>query len=118
MAKAAIVVLADTESSGDLGRVVNALTTAKELKEAGDEVTIVFDGAGTKWIKALSSKEHKYAPLFDSVKDRIAGACDYCARAFGVRREVESAGVPLLSELEQHPSIRTLLVEGYEVITF
>jgi hypothetical protein len=45
VAKAAIVVLADTETSGELGRVVNALTTAKELKQEGDEVAVVFDGA-------------------------------------------------------------------------
>jgi hypothetical protein len=36
--KAAIVVLADTETHGDLGRVVNALVVAKEFKEAGDDV--------------------------------------------------------------------------------
>jgi hypothetical protein len=35
MPKAAIVILADTETPGDLGRVVNGLTTAKEFKEAG-----------------------------------------------------------------------------------
>lgn len=33
MAKAERVVLADTEAAGELGRVVNALTTAKEFKE-------------------------------------------------------------------------------------
>ncbi len=48
MAKAAIVVLADTETHADLGRIANALTSANEFKEAGDETTIVFDGAGKK----------------------------------------------------------------------
>jgi hypothetical protein len=32
MDKAAIVVLADTETHGELGRVVNALSTADEFK--------------------------------------------------------------------------------------
>ena len=50
MAKAAIVVLADTETKEDLGRVANALTSAKEFKEEDHEVTVIFDGAGTKWI--------------------------------------------------------------------
>jgi hypothetical protein len=59
MAKAAIVVLADTETSGELGRVVNALTTAKELKQEGDEMAVVFDGAGTKWVPVLSDPEHR-----------------------------------------------------------
>jgi hypothetical protein len=34
MAKAASIVFADTETREALGRVVNALTTAKEFKEA------------------------------------------------------------------------------------
>lgn len=51
MTKVAIVVMADTETHGDLGRIANALTTTKEFEEAGeagDEVTVIFDGAGTK----------------------------------------------------------------------
>lgn len=47
--KAAILVLADVESHGDLGRVVNAMIAAQEFKEAGDDVQLVFDGAGTQW---------------------------------------------------------------------
>jgi hypothetical protein len=49
MAKAALVVLADTETHEDLGRLANALVTAEDFKEAGDEVQVIFDGAGTKW---------------------------------------------------------------------
>src|SRR5918994_7096882 len=105
MAKAAIVVLADTETSGELGRVVNALTTAKEMKQEGDEVSVVFDGAGTKWIPELSDPGHRYHELLESVRDRISGACDYCAKAYGVRDEVQASGVELLDEFDQHPSL-------------
>jgi hypothetical protein len=118
MPKAAIVVLADTESPGDLGRVVNAMTTAKEFNEAGDEVAVVFDGAGTKWIPQLSNPEHKYSELYDSIRDRIAGACEYCSKAYGVRDQVESTGVQLLDEYEHHPSLHTYASDGFVVITF
>jgi hypothetical protein len=117
MTKAAIVVLADTETGGDLGRVVNALTTAKEFKETGDEVTLVFDGAGTKWIPELSNG-HKYSDLFRQVRDRVAGACEYCSNAYGVREEIESSGVELLGEYEHHPSLHSYASDGYQVITF
>ena len=50
MPKAAIVVLADTETKEGLGRVANALTSAKEFKEEDHEVTVIFDGAGTRWV--------------------------------------------------------------------
>jgi hypothetical protein len=118
MTKAAIVVLADTATPGELGRVVNALTTAKEFKEAGDDVALVFDGAGTRWIPELSGSDHKYSGLFAEVRDKVAGACEYCSNAYGVRDAVESAGVELLGEYEQHPSLHGYASAGYQVITF
>ncbi|RMD71410.1 MAG: hypothetical protein D6819_01660 [Gammaproteobacteria bacterium] len=118
MNKVAIIVLAGTEGSGDLGRVVNALEAVKEFKEAGDEVRLIFDGAGTQWIPELARAEHRYHPLFDAVSDRIAGACRYCAQAFGVKEAVEGCAVPLLGEFEGHPSFRQLVTEGFQVITF
>ena len=48
MTKAAIFVLADTQTEEDLGRVVNALAAAKEFKQAGDKVQVIFDGTGTR----------------------------------------------------------------------
>jgi len=81
-------------------------------------VELLFDGAGTKWIAELSKGDLKLAPAFDSVRDRIAGACDYCAKAFGVRNAVESCGIALLDEYHEHPSLRKRVAEGYEIITF
>jgi hypothetical protein len=51
------------------------------------------------------------------VRDR-AGACVYCARAYDVKDEVEAAGVRLLDEYRGHPSVRQLIADGYEVVTF
>lgn len=116
--RAAVVVLADTETAEDLGRVVNAMEAVKEFKEAGDDVRLIFDGAGTKWIGQLAHKDHKYASLFAAVKDKVSGACEYCAHAFGVHEHVQQADVPLIGEFEKHPSFRRLLSEGYQVLTF
>ena len=118
MNKIAILVLADTETHGDLGRVVNALEVAKEFKDAGDQVTILFDGAGTRWVAELSKPEHKRHALFESLRDVIHGACAFCSAAFGVKDAVAAAGITLLDEFEQHPSIRSLVNDGYQVLTF
>ena len=40
------LVLADIDTKGDLGRVVNAMQTTKKFKDARDEIRLVFDGAG------------------------------------------------------------------------
>lgn len=117
MNKGFVLVLADTETKEALGRVVNAMQTAKEFKDAGDEVRVVFDGAGTRWIGELGSSAHKYHGLFASLKDR-AGACSYCAAAIGVKSAVEQQEVTLLDEFDGHPSLRRAVSEGYQVITF
>jgi hypothetical protein len=116
--KVGILILADTETHADMGRIANALEAAKELQEAGDEVRVIFDGAGTKWIGVLSDPHHRLHPSFSSVKGTIAGACRFCAAAFGVKEEIQKSGITLLDEYEGHPSLRTLLAQGYQLITF
>jgi hypothetical protein len=118
MAKISVVLLADTETHGDLGRLANALSLVKEAQVNGDEVELVFDGAATGWIPKLSQREHKLHGQFEAIRDRIAGACEFCSGAFGVKEEVRSSGVPFLSEFEGHPSLRTRIANGYHVVTF
>lgn len=118
MAKVAAIVFAGTGSPEALGRVVNALTTAKEFHEAGDGAVVIFDGAGTTWIGELSQTDHAYHGLYAEVKGLVSGACSYCAEAFGVREQVEQANVALLDEYSGHPSIRALVADEYTVLTF
>jgi hypothetical protein len=118
MAKIAVVVLADSETHEALGRVVNALETAKEASEHNDELRIIFDGAGTRWIPELAKESHKAHPLYLAVKDKITGACDFCSAAFGVKQKVIETGVTLLNEYDRHPSLRKLVAEDFQVITF
>lgn len=118
MDKAAIVVLADTETHGDLARVVNALSTADEFRAHGDPVTIIFDGAGVRWAAELSKPDHRLHETFERVRGIVAGACHYCAGAFEVRDELERIGFPLLRDHKGHPSLRTLVHDGHQVITF
>lgn len=118
MSKVAIVILADTTGPGDFGRAVNGLMTAKEFKDANDEVLIIFDGAGTKWINKFTEEGGKYNDLFDSVKDKVSGVCGYCAGAFGVTKDAESHNIEQLSEYNGHPSFKKLVDDGFTIITF
>lgn len=116
--KLAMVVLADDETHEGLGRVVNALVASKELVEGGDEVALIFDGGGTVWPGLLSDEEHPAHQMWEEVHHVVAGACSYCADAFHATGGVEKAGVKLLDEYHRHPSFRTLLHDGYQIITF
>jgi hypothetical protein len=118
MVRISVVVLAGTEQHSDLARVLNALSLTKEAAEAGDDVELIFDGAGVAWIPELNRPDHKLHKVFESVKDRIAGACEFCAGAFDVKDSVREAGIAFLSEFEGHPSLRQRVADGYEIVTF
>ncbi len=115
--KAVILVLADTETHEDRGRLRNALETAKEFKDSGDDVKLIFDGAGTKWIPEMSKPDSRYHQLYASLKDRSL-ACKYCASAFTVTLGIQAEEIPLVDEYHGHPSLRNLASQGYQIVTF
>lgn len=118
MTKAALIVFAEIEEHADRARVVNALEAAKEFKDAGDEVELIFDGGGVTSAVALANPDHRLHRLYSKVEDKVSGVCRYCARSFGVYEQAEALGLPFLAEYDQHPSLRARLVDGYQVITF
>ena len=123
--KAAIIILSDPKSGSEeaLGRVFNALAAAYDFKQKGDEVTVLFQGAGTRWPAELSKNDHPVHALFEEVRDTIAGASKACADVFGASEEVAASGFDLISEnpvpgTAGLPSVQALLTQGYTVLTF
>ncbi len=92
MKKAAVIVLSDpkTGSEESLGRLFNALAAVYDFKQRGDDVQLLFQGAGTRWAGELVNKEHPAHELFAAVKDKVAGVSCGCADVFGAR---EGAGL-------------------------
>ncbi|MCZ6498234.1 MAG: DsrE family protein [Gammaproteobacteria bacterium] len=123
--KAAIIVLSDPKSGSEeaLGRMFNALAAAYDFKQRGDEVTVLFHGAGTRWIGEVGNPEHPAHALFEQVKDRVAGASCGCADVFGATKDVEKSGFDLIKDnpvpgTSGLPSLRKLVADGYTVLTF
>ncbi len=123
--KAAIVVLSDPKSQSEesLGRVFNAMASALDFKQQGDEVTVLFQGAGTRWLGELTKDDHLLHKLFCAVEDKVAGVSSGCADVFGGGEEAEQAGYALVKEnmvpgTSGLPSLRRLAAEGYAILTF
>lgn len=124
--KAAVVVLSDPKSGSAeeaLGRVFNALAAAYDFKQRGDDVTILFQGAGTRWIGQLSQPDHPAHALFKEVEDAIAGVSCGCADVFGGGEEAQASGFDLITDnpvpgTTGLPSLATLLSEGRSILTF
>ena len=123
--KSAIVVLSDPGSGSEeaLGRVYNALAAAYDFEQRGDEVTLLFQGAGTRWPAQLSKADHPAHELFKQVEGLVAGVSSGCADVFDARDDAQAAGFDLINDnpvpgTSGLPSMRRLLSEGYAVLTF
>lgn len=115
--KVAIVIYANvtTEASS---RAYRAFGFAAELLEAGDDVAIVFDGGGTATLAAVLDPAHPLHRAWSRVSAALRGACAYCAKAYGVEEALMAAGVPMLKDHRGHASLRDLLLEGRQIVTF
>lgn len=123
--KTAIIIMSDPKSGSEeaLGRVFNALAVAAESKQKGDEVAVVFNGAGTRWPAELTKLTHPANGLYNAVRDVVQGASCGCADVFGAKDGVEACGVPLkkdnaLAGTSGLLSLRQYLVDGWKTIVF
>lgn len=125
MNKTAVVIFSDPKSGSEesLGRVFNALVTAYDAKQRGHDVTVLFQGTGTRWSGLITAPDHPVNGLYEAVKDKVAGVSSGCADVFGARETARDHGFKLLSECAVPgtsglPSIARLLADGYNVVTF
>ena len=122
--KTAIIILSDPKAGEEaLGRVFNALAVAQESQQAGDEVEVVFNGAGTRWPEELSKLSHPVNALYNAVRESVKGASCGCAAVFGATKGIEASGLPLLKDkaLAGTPGISNLhryLAEGWQTLVF
>jgi hypothetical protein len=91
---------------------------AEELIRAGEDVTIVFDGAGAAALAAIIVPGHDIHGTWQKAAPALRGVCSYCAKAYGVKDALEAAGIPMLVDDRGHASLRNLLLEGRQIITF
>ncbi|MGD8843755.1 MAG: DsrE family protein [Gammaproteobacteria bacterium] len=123
--KTAILVLSDPAAGTEeaLGRVFNALAVAYDCKHNGDAVSVIFMGAGTRWVKELDDPDNPAHELFDAVRDTVAGASCGCADVFGAAQDIRQSEFPFVSDnnipgTSGLPGIRRLLANGYSVLAF
>ena len=123
--KATIVILSDPKNGSEeaLGRVFNGLAAAYDFKQVGDDISVIFQGTGTRWIGELSKKDHPAHDLFEAVKDQVAGVSCGCADVFGASEDAEKSGFDLIKEnsvpgTRGMGSLRKFAVEGSTILAF
>ncbi|ESS06302.1 MAG: hypothetical protein A07HB70_01853 [uncultured archaeon A07HB70] len=99
---------------------MNALDHAVSLADAGHEVRVYLDGAGTAWPGYTAENPGEPVSVhYEAAADRglVVGACGLCAVEFDTANELEREGVPVLGDGSAH-SIDTpaLAEEGFELV--
>ena len=118
--KYAIILLADTDTHEGLTRADQAMLYAIELKEAGFDVKLIFEGSGTRWAEELTRPNGK-SPLIPQFREMTklgvrSEACDFCSEAFDVKTPLRDRKFKLVSEYKGHPSIVALSKKGYRIL--
>ncbi|MEQ1558726.1 MAG: DsrE family protein [Methyloglobulus sp.] len=125
MNKTAIIILSDPTNGGDeaLGRAFNGLAAAYDIKQRGGDVSIIFQGTGTRWVGLITQKDHPLHGLFESVKGNVTGVSCGCADFFGATEEATVCGFDLIKEnpipgTSGLASFGKLLKFGTTILTF
>ena len=116
--KFAIILQAGTETHEGLARALHAMLYAKELKEKGHPVVLIFDGAGTEWAEALEHPDNKLHPIYEQLKQSgiTEIVCDFCSTAFKVKPALEKVGAHFDNAYNGHPSIAKWVNQGYQLL--
>lgn len=119
--KTAIIILSDPKNNSEesLGRVFNGLAVAYDFKNACKEVSILFQGPGTRWPEVLQKTDHPAHELFEAVADKIQGISCACAEVFDADITgydlIKDNAVPKTTGL---PSLNKLQEQGFNILTF
>ena len=100
MNKVAIVILSDPQNGGEeaFGRALNGLAAAWDIKQSGGEVTVTFQGTGTRWPGLITQVDHPLNGLYGLVKGSIEGVSCGCADAFGAAESAAACGMKVIKD--------------------
>ena len=106
--------------NGDRMCFIHVLLNALDMKEKGDDVKIIIEGAATKLVPELAKKENPLSGLYEKAKtlNLVDGACKACSNKMGTLEAVKAEGLRLLDDMTGHPSMARYRQEGFEVIIF
>jgi hypothetical protein len=100
MNKTAIFIFSDPKTGGDeaLGRAFNGLAAAYDIKQSGGDVSVTFQGAGTRWPALITQENHPLHSLYNLVKGNSAGVSCACADVFEASEDAKASGFTAIQE--------------------
>lgn len=105
---------------GDPLCFIHVLLNGLDLNQNGQEGLIVLEGESVTLVEKMSAPGHFLSDLYQKARSAgiIHGACKACSAKLKATEAIEKAGIPLIGDMNGHPSMSQFLAKGYEVITF
>ncbi len=102
--------------TGEKSCFMHVLLNALDLKAAGHEALVIFEGASVK-LPALLDQEKNPNYLQAKEQGLLAGICLACSKTLGVYEQNAALGLKMLDDMKGHAGFRHYLEEGWEVIS-
>jgi len=117
MGKYAFVILSNPEDLSEAVRAAHALHYAVQLKRAGHDVVVYFDGLGSRVPIADSLRPAYEVAQREGV---IYGVCGYCASPphLNIRDKLTALKIRLIGDEEHHEDLSKFINNSYQVLVF
>ena len=99
----------------------HVLLNALEMFSVGYSVKIIIEGEATKVISVYhSNPQALFGNLYKRAKDEglIDAVCKACATKMKALEAAQAEELPIVDELNGHPSMKRYLDQGFQIITF
>jgi hypothetical protein len=92
------------------------LLNVLDLDEKGHETKVIIEGEAVTLIQKLEESNNK---LYFEAKEKglIDCICRACSAKLGVLKYNQSTEIPLKGDMSGHPSMKSYIEAGFEIIT-
>ena len=106
--------------NGELMCFAHVMLYALDFDKKGYEVKVVIEGSATKLIAELDKPDTPFANVYAQLKEKglLTCICMACSKKMGTFEEAEKQAIPIVGDMQGHPSIDRFLEEGYEIVSF
>lgn len=106
--------------NGEAMCFMHVLLNGLNLKDRGQEVKIVIEGAACRLILELGEAGHPFHQLYAKAREEglIDGICKACAQKMGSLDAAQTQGLAILDDMSGHAGMAPYILEGYQIIIF
>lgn len=106
--------------NGELMCFAHVMLYALDFDKKGYEVKVVIEGSATKLIEELDKDDAPFSKPYKQLKEKglLTCICQACSQKMGTLEEAKRQEIPVVGDMQGHPSIDRFLEEGYEIVSF